>query len=226
MRPEIVLCVARDNGDVGRHAARLRYIAALEGAGAEVRVVAPGDAMPDGFAGLCLGGGEDLESWRYGEPDTHVEKPDPERDELELAMVRRAVARDVPVLGICRGFQVLNVAFGGKLVQHVDGHRPIGTEVIRHEVTAAPGSKLAELYGEAPFTVNSRHHQAVTDAVLAPGLRATAYVGDLVEAFEATAHRYVVGVQWHPERVKDGIDHPERIFRSFVGAVAALAPAR
>lgn len=226
MRPSIVLCVARDNGDVGRHAARLRYIAALETAGAAVRMVAPTDDIPDELDGLCLGGGEDIESWRYGEPDTDVENPDPERDELELTMVRRARERDVPILGICRGFQLLNVALGGKLVQHRDGHRPVGTEVIRHQVTAAPGSKLAGLYGEAPFSVNSRHHQAVTDELLAPGLRATAYVDDLVEAFESTAHRYLVGVQWHPERVKDGIEHPERIFSSFVGATAALTPAR
>ena len=226
MRPSIVLCVARDNGDVGRHAARLRYIAALETAGAAVRMVAPTDDIPDELDGLCLGGGEDIESWRYGEPDTDVETPDPERDELELTMVRRARERDVPILGICRGFQLLNVALGGKLVQHRDRHRPVGTEVIRHQVTAAPGSKLAGLYGQAPFSVNSRHHQAVTDELPAPGLRATAYVDDLVEAFESTAQRYLVGVQWHPERVKDGIEHPERIFSSFVGATAALTPAR
>jgi len=226
MKPQVLLCVARENGDVGRHAARLRYVAALEGAGAAVRIVAPGDDLPDAFDGLCLGGGEDLESWRYDEPDTAVETPDPERDELEVAMVRRALDRDVPVLGICRGFQLLNVALGGKLVQHRDGHRPIGTEVVRHDVIAVPGSKLAELYGGAPFSVNSRHHQGVTDAFLAPALRATAYVDDLVEAFESTRHRYVVGIQWHPERVKDEIDHPERIFTSFVGATAALTPVR
>lgn len=225
MKPQIVLCVARDNGEVGRHAARLRYIAALEEAGAQVRIVAPTDDLPEQFDGLCLGGGEDIESWRYDEPDTHVESPDPDRDELELAMVRRARALGVPILGICRGFQLLNVACGGKLVQHRDGHRPAANEVIRHEITAAPGSRLAELYGDAPFFVNSRHHQAVTDELLAPGLRATAYAEDLVEAFESTTHRYLVGVQWHPERVKDGIDHPERIFSSFVEAAAALQPA-
>lgn len=226
MKPQVVLCVARDNGDVGRHAARLRYIAALSQAGAAVRILAPNDDLPDEFDGLCLGGGEDIESWRYDEPDTNVETPDSERDELELTMVRRARERDVPILGICRGFQVLNVALGGKLVQHRDGHRPIGTEVIRHAITAAPGSKLADLYGQAPFSVNSRHHQAVTDELLAPGLRATAYVDDLVEAFESPAERYLIGVQWHPERVKDGIDHPERIFSGFVAATAALTPAR
>lgn len=226
MRPTVVLSVARDNGDVLRHGARLRYIAALEAAGAEVRVVAPGDPLPDDVGALCLAGGEDLESWRYGEPDTGVETPDPERDELELALVRRATERDVPILGICRGFQVLNVALGGTLVQHVDGHRPAGTEVVKHRVTALPGSRLAALYGEVPFTVNSRHHQAVNDARLAPGLRPTAYVGDLIEAFESPSHRFLVGVQWHPERVKDGIDHPERIFASFVEATAALTPSR
>lgn len=226
MRPPVVLSVARDNGDVGRHAARLRYIAALEAAGADVRVVAPGEPVPDTIAGLCLAGGEDVEAWRYGEPDTHVETPDPDRDALELELVRRATAQDVPILGICRGFQVLNVALGGALVQHVQGHRPAGTEVVTHVVTALPGSRLAALYGDAPFRVNSRHHQAVTDERLAPGLRATAYADGLVEAFESSAHRFLVGVQWHPERVKDGIDHPERIFASFVEATAALPASR
>lgn len=226
MRSEIVLCVARDNGDVGRHAARLRYIAALEAAGAAVRIVAPADEIPVSLEGLCLGGGEDIESWRYGEPDTSVETPDPERDELELTMVQRALERDVPILGICRGFQLLNVALGGKLVQHRDGHRPVAAEVVRHQITAEPGSKLAALYGDAPFSVNSRHHQGVTEELLAPGLVATAYAGDLIEAFESRTRRYLVGVQWHPERVKDGLDHPERIFESFIGATAALTPAR
>lgn len=226
MRPPVVLSVARDNGDVGRHAARLRYIAALEASGADVRVVAPGDPVPDTIAALCLAGGEDVEAWRYGELDTGVEATDPDRDALELELVRRAAAQDVPILGICRGFQVLNVALGGTLVQHVEGHRPVGTEVVTHTVTALPGSRLAALYGDAPFTVNSRHHQAVTAERLAPGLSATAYVAALVEAFESPSHRFLVGVQWHPERVKDGIDHPERIFASFVEATAALPASR
>lgn len=225
MAPSVLLTVARDNGNVLRHAARLRYIDALEGAGADVTVVGPADPLPERFDALCLAGGEDVEPHRYGEEPRGVEDTDAGRDELELTAVQRALAQEVPVLGICRGFQVLNVALGGSLIQHLEGHRPQHEEVVRHRVTAAPGSILERIYGREPFAVNSRHHQAVTGAILAPGLRATAHVDDLVEAFESVDHRYVLGVQWHPERVHDRIDRPERVFEDFVRAAASI-PAR
>lgn len=230
MRPTIVLTVARDNGSELRRESKQRYVSALERAGAEVVVVVEPDASPpERFDALCLSGGEDVEAWRYGEDDVRPEprsETDPARDALELALTARAIERDLPVLGICRGFQVLNVACGGALVQHRDGHEaPAHSGVNTHDLRAEPGSTLAELYGTEPFRVNSRHHQAVDDATLAPGLRPTVRHGALIEAFESERSSYLLGVQWHPERVADGLDHPERIFESFVRA-ASTVPTR
>lgn len=229
MRPVVVLTVARDNGSEFRRESRQRYVSALERAGADVVVLSPTDTPPDRFDALCLSGGEDVEAWRYGEEDTRPEPRTPcdaDRDALELSLARGALERDLPVLGICRGFQVLNVVCGGKLVQHHEGHEaPAHSGVNTHDVSAEPGSGLARLYGSDPFRINSRHHQAVDDATLAPGLRPAVRHDGLIEAFESTQHSDVLGVQWHPERVADGLDDPERIFESFVRAAAAV-PAR
>lgn len=225
----VALTIARDNGSEVRRESRKRYVSALERAGADVLVLSPIDSPPERFDALCLSGGEDIEAWRYGEEDTRPEPRtpcDPDRDALELALAQAALERDLPVLGICRGFQVLNVACGGRLLQHHEGHEaPSHSGVNTHDVSAEPGSALSRLYGADAFRVNSRHHQAVDDATLAPGLRPAVRHGGLIEAFESVGHRHVVGVQWHPERVADGLDHPERIFESFVRAASAI-PAR
>lgn len=189
--------------------------------------LAPGAAAPAEIDGLCLSGGGDIAPREYGAVDAGdvCEDIDERRDKTELDVVRSALARDLPVLGVCRGFQMLNVAFLGQLVQNVDGHR--STDHATHTVTPAPGSKLAQACGADPIQVNSRHHQAVTRGTLGESLRPTAFVGDLVEAFEATAHRWVVGVQWHPERVgavEEGVDdNAARIFAAFV-AEASRSP--
>jgi putative glutamine amidotransferase len=204
-----------------------RYRLALERAGAAVVEVRPGDAIPEDIDGLCLSGGPDIDPSRYGEADDGVEREhvSPERDELELALARRALDGDLPVLAICRGFQVLNVAMHGALVQDVAGHR--STDHATHRVVATPGSRLAEACGAAPMSVNSRHHQAVTAKKLASGLTPTTTVGELVESFESTQHRWVVGVQWHPERVRaddEPVDeNAARIFAAFVAAASRAA---
>jgi putative glutamine amidotransferase len=182
-----------------------RYRDALEHAGAAVVAVYPGDELPGDIDGVLLSGGSDVDPARYGEPNAASEDVDGQRDELEVALLQRALDEDLPVLGICRGFQLLNVALGGRLVQHVDGHRPADRDgVLQHRgVLVAPGSRLAAAVGEGPLTVNSRHHQAVTPQTLAPALRATAMVDGLVEAFESPEHRWLVGVQWHPERTAE-----------------------
>jgi len=206
-----------------------RYRLALERAGADVVEVHPGDALPADIDGLCLSGGGDVEPRRYGAEyeGTERESVKPERDELEFTILEHALARDLPVLAICRGFQVLNVQLHGALVQDVSGHR--ATDHTTHTVRAASGSRLARACGDAPMRVNSRHHQAVTRRELAPGLVPTALVDDLVEAFESDAHRWVVGVQWHPERVRaddEPVDeNAARIFGAFV-AEASRAPIR
>ncbi|HEY6958012.1 MAG TPA: gamma-glutamyl-gamma-aminobutyrate hydrolase family protein [Candidatus Limnocylindria bacterium] len=216
-RPRIALTVSASRS-LANERARERYVRALTDAGADVVVCEPGTAVPDDVAGIVLSGGGDVSPERYGETDTAQVCEDivPERDELELAAARRALAADIPVLAICRGFQVLNVALGGSLVQHLDGHRPRGDEVVEHVVSAEPGSKLALACTDRPMRVNSRHHQAVTVERLAPPLRATVLHDGIVEAFESPAHRWVVGVQWHPERSLEVDEPARRIFGAFV----------
>lgn len=226
MKPRIALTtpVATSGSDTYR-----RYALALERAGASVVELRPGDPVPDDIAGVCLSGGPDVDPIRYGQADAGVERDgvSSARDELELGLARWALDADLPLLAICRGFQVLNVAMRGTLVQDVSGHR--AADHVIHEVTPAAGSRLAAACGAGPITVNSRHHQAVTDRELAPGLVVTARVGALVEAFESAAHRWVVGVQWHPERVladDEPVDaNAARIFGAFV-AEASRSPVR
>lgn len=224
MRPRIALTLSRTDTPV-RLISRRRYIESLERAGAEVLALEPGDTVPAALDALCLAGGEDVDPGRYGEGNDGCERIDPERDALEFALLDRALAEDLPVLGICRGFQVLNVAFGGSLVQDLAGHRPHADEVVVHEIAAEDGSLLARVSGTRPHVVNSRHHQGVTDRTLAPALRPTARVGELIEAFESDAHRFVLGVQWHPERADEVAPAATRVFSALVEA-AALTPTR
>jgi putative glutamine amidotransferase len=212
-RPRIALTIGKATS-ARALAARTNYVAALERARAEVVVVEPGQPIPADVDGLCLAGGPDIAPARYGESDPrHLAKePDLERDELEFGAIDAALRRDIPVLGICRGFQLVNVALGGSLALHVDHHEPEDPDSVRlhDDVAIDPTSKLATASGGRRLAVNSRHHQAVTAKELAPSLRATASVGELIEAFESDEHRWVVGVQWHPERIgKDKGMSPE-----------------
>jgi putative glutamine amidotransferase len=211
--------------------AREQYLGAIRRAGAEPIAVDPTDAMPENFDGVCLTGGGDIDPARYGEVKTSSEDIDAARDAIELALLERALARDVPVLGVCRGFQLINVRFGGSLEQHHLGHSPkyppadtpvsddpAGADAVRHVVVAEPGSMLAAACGEEAFVVNSSHHQVITSDRLASELRATARVGELVEALESPAHRWVVAVQWHPERTAQVSPNATKIFEAFVAA--------
>jgi putative glutamine amidotransferase len=212
--------------------AREQYLEAIRRAGAEPIAIFPNDPAPEEFDGLCLTGGGDIDPVRYGEANIKSEDIDPARDALELALLERALERDIPVLGVCRGLQLINVRFGGSLEQHHLGHSPkyapagapvvddpAGAEAVRHVVTAEPGSKLAAACGDEPFIVNSSHHQVVTSDRLASDLVATAHVGELIEGLEAPAHRWVVAVQWHPERTAQVAAAATRIFEAFVAAV-------
>jgi putative glutamine amidotransferase len=212
--------------------AREQYLEAIRRTGAEPIAIFPNDVAPEEFDGLCLTGGGDIDPARYGEANVKSEDIDTARDALELALLERALARDIPVLGVCRGFQLINVHLGGSLEQHHLGHAPKyppegapvaddpeGPDAVRHDVTAEPGSKLAEACGDEAFVVNSSHHQVVTPDRLASDLRATAHVGELVEALESTAHRWVVAVQWHPERTAQVGAAATRIFDAFVTEV-------
>jgi putative glutamine amidotransferase len=177
-----------------------------------------------GVNGLLLTGGVDVDPALYGEaPHPMTQTPVPGRDALELALLREALSKDLPVLAICRGQQLLNVCLGGSLLQHIDNDAHVVDEgnVSRwHDVSLTPGSKLAAVLGGSRRRVNSRHHQAVTPAVLAPGLRVVAASDDgVVEGVESVGHRWVVGVQWHPERLEDEapefINDSRRLFDAF-----------
>jgi putative glutamine amidotransferase len=165
-----------------------------------------------GLDGLVLAGGSDIDPAMYGAP-RHPEtgEPDPARDSLEIFLLREALERDLPVLAICRGLQLLNVALGGTLVQHIEGHRyPDQPDV--HPITIASHSRLRSILEVDEFVVNSRHHQCV-DRV-ASGLVVVARAPDnVVEALELPGKRFVLAVQWHPEDRTDGPD--ARLFEAF-----------
>lgn len=203
-----------------RREANERYLQALTRAGAEPVAIAPEGSPPSQFDALCLTGGGDIDPAWYGDENETSKRIIPARDSIELALAARALDSDIPILGICRGFQLLNVAFRGRLVQNVDAHEAGEFGPTMHtRVVAAPGSHLSAACGLDEFDINSRHHQAVTPELLAKGLRATLTVDGLIEAFESTRHRWVVGVQWHPERV-DEVKTGHSLFGAFVRAAA------
>jgi gamma-glutamyl-gamma-aminobutyrate hydrolase PuuD len=221
--PRIALTLSRPNSPASVDS-REFYVAALEDAGAEVVELYPGDVMPVDVDGLLISGGGDIDPARYGEANQGSHHIDGSRDELEFNAYQRASELGVPVLGICRGFQLLNVAHGGKLIQDMPDHEgPADGEhwVNSHEdVQPVAGSRLAAATNGAAMTVNSRHHQAVTTDILGNGLTPTASVGEYVEAFEANDGRWLVGVQWHPERRSEVSAEAAGIIKAFVEQAA------
>ena len=202
------------------------YVRALETAGL-VPLAVPTMVAADRAAaalaavrGLVLTGGEDVAPDRYGAtPHPRLGDVDPVRDAAELALIAAARSRRLPILAICRGIQILNVALGGTLYQDLDSERPSlvshSDETTQHAVRVAAGSLLERTLGMRSATVNSRHHQAIRD--LAPCLKAVAWADDgVIEAAEpADANAaWMVAVQWHPE------DLTERaLFDGFARAV-------
>jgi putative glutamine amidotransferase len=165
------------------------------------------------FDGVCLPGGPDVDPRRYGatDIDPHVGKVDAAHDALDLAMAREAVGLGLPLLAICRGHQVLNVALGGTLVQHIDEHR-----FIHHEVRLAPGSRAAAAVGHQAPIGHSVHHQAIDR--LGDGLVVTGWAEDgTIEAVELPGP-WVLGVQWHPEDTAEHDGDQQRLFDAFVTA--------
>lgn len=180
--------------------------------------------------GLLLSGGSDLDPSRYGRSESGSSGVDSGRDALEAAAWASADARALPVLGICRGLQAMNVFAGGTLTQHVDGHQgaPYGSgEAHQHPLRLAAGSRLARILnptnaGASVLTVNSYHHQAVRPSDLASVFVAsgvsTSPAGDLVEALEGLSGPFRIGVQCHPERTESTPRAFERLFAFFVDA--------
>jgi putative glutamine amidotransferase len=177
--------------------------------------------------GLLLPGGADLNPALYDEEPHPAVAVEPARDDLELAAWSAARERGVPVFGVCRGFQAINVFSGGRLVQHLEGHDSPIDAPEAHPLHVDPASRLARILGETEALlsteVNSYHHQAVRPTDLAPGLVASAVAphdeGELVEALEAVdLDDWLVGVQFHPERPEFIGPEFDRLWRAFVDA--------
>lgn len=191
-----------------RHAKKVRaYADAARAGGLEPITISVSDNPSfEGAKALLLMGGTDVNPSRYGEtPHAETDQPDDERDEVELALIDKALAADLPLLAICRGFQLLNVFCGGRLIQHLDPNEH--PDECEHDVFIEPASKLAEILGLHQCTVNSRHHQALKE--LGSGLKLSARSGGVVEAFEMTGKHFVIAVQWHPEDLV--MKYPEQL---------------
>jgi gamma-glutamyl-gamma-aminobutyrate hydrolase PuuD len=190
----------------------LSYVDAVEGAGGRAVLIPPTEVgveeTLDALDGVIFSGGADVDPTRYGaEPHPETDTPQTRRDAGEMALLQAALERDVPVLAICRGFQLLNVARGGDLIQHLPEevghheHKQVPGEFAVHPVEIKEGSRLGSIVGESS-DVTSHHHQAL--GRVGEGLVETAWAADgTLEAVEDPAQRFTVGVQWHPEAGED-----------------------
>jgi len=202
-----------------------------------IPVLIPNVPVPNASAliaaldGLLLSGGRDVAPERYGAEDRHpATEVDLLRDEIELQLIHAALAQRIPILGICRGIQSLNVALGGTLYQDLPSERPgpiahrqnEPRHVATHRLVIEPDSLAAGALGVTVLAVNTFHHQAVKEA--APTLRVTGHAEDgLIEAVEAPDFGFVLGVQYHPEEMVETCAASLRLFRAFVEAAAEAA---
>lgn len=208
----------------------LDYVDAVERAGGRPLLVPPSeDAVDETLAvldGIVFSGGADVDPARYGaEAHPETDTPQARRDAGEMALLQAALERDMPMLAICRGFQLLNVARGGDLVQHLpetvgnDDHKRTPGEFAVHPVEIEKGSRLGAIVGERS-DVTSHHHQA--PGRMGEGLVATAWAADgTLEAFEDPDRRFTLGVQWHPESSED-----QKLFDALVAEALAYRDAR
>jgi putative glutamine amidotransferase len=206
------------------------YVQAIERAGGRALVVPPSDdgveETLDVLDGLLLSGGSDLDPSLYGaDPHPQTSQVRPERDRAELALLQAALARDLPILAVCRGSQVLNVARGGNLVQHLpetvghEAHRETPGVFSDHAVEVDPDSRLGAIVGGS-VDVKSHHHQGYGD--VGEGLRVVARAGDgTIEAVEDPEQRFAVGVLWHPEAGEDAA-----LFEALVAEARAYRTSR
>lgn len=231
-RPRIGISLDADTSK-GRYELKRTYVDAVLGAGG-LPILVPflTEEQDDDYLGLIeglvlSGGGFDVPPALYGEKPRPVCGPlIPERTETELRLVRSALARRVPVLGVCGGMQLLNVALGGSLFQDlhadagIEGHQqPPPKDVPSHDVEVAAGTRLAMLVGAGRLRVNSTHHQAVKS--VAPDLVVSARAMDgVVEGIELPGHPFAIGVQWHPEAALSHEPRHAEIYRALVRAAA------
>jgi putative glutamine amidotransferase len=204
----------------------LSYARAVQAAGGIAAMLPPDQGaaeLPDELLArldaLILGGGADVDPARYGaEPDPRTGPTNPARDGFEIELANRALERDLPLLGICRGAQVLNVSAGGSLEQHLPArlghqqHRPALGSWSEHPVRLEPGSVAARAAGAERLSVKTHHHQGLAE--IGAGLAQSGWAddGETVEALESVEHRFALGVLWHPEE-----DPGDRVIPALVG---------
>jgi putative glutamine amidotransferase len=236
MRPVVGITLG-DGDEPGIHAMREDYVRSVEQSGAVPVVlppVSPGDVpdLLDRLDGVLLSGGVDVDPILYGQaPHPKLGRVNRRRDDFELELTREALRREVPILGICRGHQVLNVATGGTLVQDIpsliggaaehDGQGPRWRRAHRVEVTAS--SRLREILGQDAASVNSIHHQGVDRVGKDLVVSARCPEDGVIEGLEMTGRRFVVAVQWHPESFWNRPDSFQRLFDAHVAACRAAA---
>lgn len=202
------------------------YAEAVRDAGGESVPVCPADELRslNGFSGLLLSGGSDLNPKLYGQmAEEHTQAPDDRRDGLELALLREALERDIPVLAICRGMQLFNIAHaGGTLLQHIEGHeiRTQDPSKPAHSILVRPATRLAKIAAEPTIDVNSRHHQAISN--VGDQLIISAHAPDgIIEGLERPDRRFALAVQWHPED-QIRFSAQRRLFEAFVSIMSIL----
>lgn len=206
------------------------FLQMMNEAGADAVMVPAEYCPPDGgnldrFDGFMIPGGSDVDPSLYGAANTASKDLMPERDRANIALLRHAVAQDIPILGICHGCQILNVALGGTLIQDIPAVRPSplnhyqeeADEVTTHAAAIVPGGILDRIFGAPEIMINSFHHQAIDR--LAPDCRLEAAAPDgIVEGFSLNGRRFVVGVQWHPELLTRRDRWSAMLFDAFTAA--------
>lgn len=227
----------QDYGTVTRHRVSADYSEAVLAAGGVPIILPPQDGTVDSILdvvdGLIFSGGADIDPALYGDTDVHPATYDisAERDRFELDLMRAAVERDLPVLCICRGIQVLNVALGGSLVQHIDDqiaqpltHRQHEAGIMgnkaSHDVTFIEGSLAAQVFESNGVAANSLHHQSL--ATPAESVRVEGVTSDgVIEAVSVPSCSYVLGLQWHPELLFKTMPDQLKPFEALVAAARA-----
>jgi putative glutamine amidotransferase len=230
-RPLIGVCAAVENANFGAWKDEptvllpLSYARAIHGAGGMVAMLPPDRSatedpaeLLDRIDALVLGGGSDIDPETHGaHPHAETVGTNPERDRFEVALALGALERSMPLLGVCRGMQILNVACGGTLDQHLpdsvghDLHRPVPGSWAEHDVRIEPGSLAARAAGTEHLTVKSHHHQGVDSIPETLAASAWATDDENVEAIESADGLFVLGVLWHPEE-----DPADRVIPSLI----------
>ena len=236
MRPVIAIVVSLDRKGESYVGGRA-YVDAIEAAGG-VPLLLPCSDDEDMASqllarvdGLLLPGGPDVDPVHFGEEPTHnYTRIDPQRDSVEIALAKLSLREDIPILGICRGIQVLNIAAGGDIYQDLASQRE-GTLIHdqkaprwypTHAVEVSHDSKLFAILGQSSLRVNSYHHQAVRN--VAPSFKVSAVAGDgVIEGIEHSSLRFALGVQWHPEGMWRKFPLFKRLFTSFIDAAESSA---